>query len=478
MEVHFFDFAKRENSTKQPMGTYTNVNVTLKEPTSITDPIILISGNHFTDYIYCQIPSFGNRYYFVTDTMTVANNLTQLKLKEDYLGSHKSVVGNTRAHIAYSSTGYNVHINDMRMAVKNTKEIYRATAASGFDNTSGYYVVGILNDVEVSTGAVCYYFLSSYNFQKLLMNLTDTTILANIRNIFNDPMDSIVSCAWLPITSTNWAQAVGSLSERVKIGSLTCGVDGGTYEVVGWRVTTPIIELQTPEGYASATLTFPFRYQDFRDNQPYTSGSIYLPGVGLTDINVNDFYESTGILINTKYDVTTGDIIYWIADADSGTVLKTLSFNCAVEVPLAQVTTNGKGGLAAIGGTATGAVTALVGYGTGNVAAGSAGAVAMLNGASNAAMSFNQRSTSIKGSNNGRGDFVRTDFELVLVVMDTEDIDDTNYIALMGRPVGETNLISSHSGYVQCEEAAVAGKMLDAERTALNGYINSGFYYE
>ena len=52
MEVHFYSFSKRENSTKQPTGQYTNVNVTLKEPTSVTDPVLVLSGNHLTDYTY------------------------------------------------------------------------------------------------------------------------------------------------------------------------------------------------------------------------------------------------------------------------------------------------------------------------------------------------------------------------------------------------------------------------------------------
>ena len=98
MEVHFYSFSKRENSTKQPTGQYTNVNVTLKEPTSVTDPVLVLSGNHLTDYTYAHIPSF-NRYYFVGEAVSIATDLTQLTLHEDYLATWKSNIQSTRAMI-------------------------------------------------------------------------------------------------------------------------------------------------------------------------------------------------------------------------------------------------------------------------------------------------------------------------------------------------------------------------------------------
>lgn len=95
------------------------------------------------------------------------------------------------------------------------------------------------------------------------------------------------------------------------------------------------------------------------------------------------------------------------------------------------------------------------------------------------AASYNSRSYSMKGSINGRAFLPwNLNFTLVEYTMDTEDPDDANYIAKHGRPVGKTEAISSHSGYVQCDNASVDLQGFEGERDTINNYLNTGFYYE
>ena len=61
---------------------------------------------------------------------------------------------------------------------------------------------------------------------------------------------------------------------------------------------------------------------------------------------------------------------------------------------------------------------------------------------------------------------------------ETSNPDNANYIATCGRPFEEVDLISNHSGYIECSNASVTGAMFDSERNAVNSYLNSGFYLE
>ena len=98
--------------------------------------------------------------------------------------------------------------------------------------------------------------------------------------------------------------------------------------------------------------------------------------------------------------------------------------------------------------------------------------------AGNTALSFNQRAVSMKGGYSGRSSFADTTYSLTVVKTDTEDPDNASYIARWGRPVGVTHAISNHSGYVQCDNAAVALAGDNTEREIINNYLNTGFFYE
>ena len=106
------------------------------------------------------------------------------------------------------------------------------------------------------------------------------------------------------------------------------------------------------------------------------------------------------------------------------------------------------------------------------------GAAAALAGAANVALSANKRAASLKGSSGGRSSTEIRDIILTGFYMDTEDVDDANYIAVHGRPVAVHHAISNHSGFVQCDDAScnMAGSALEKER--VNNYLNSGFFYE
>lgn len=469
MKVRFYtSFSKRNNSTKQISSeSYTELELVLKEATSVENPVFLISGDHF-NYTYAYIADW-NRYYFVDQILSSAKGLTQITLKEDYMASWKSDIGSTIAHIAYSSSGYSAYIADSRLTVKSSSHKYTQTASTDF-NSTGCYVVAVINKASNGiAGAAAYYLLDAAELSDLMSDLCDSSVAAQIQQIFTgDWLQLVVNCTWLPLsyaTVLSDATGGGGTAGPIQIGDVLLT------NVLAVPITVTTINLN------NVSLTKPYAEQDFRDGQPYTSACLYLPGMGNVDININDFITSSTVNVATTIDVTTGDIIYKIYD-DAGIILQTIAFNGGFSVPLAHVTTNAAGALTSIGGLMAGTVGLAASIATVNPVGYAASTIGMLAGASSVAMQFNSRSTSVKGTYAGRSSFKTTVMTLTLVVLDTEDPDDSNYIARNGRPVGQTHAISNHSGFVQCENASVSINGLDSERETINSYLNGGFYYE
>ena len=476
---YWTDFSKRKNSTLVPTGTGTEIDVYWKEDTSIDSPSVVLATNAINiDYVY--INDFG-RYYTVSSIVKLTDGTTQYDLREDTLATYKTGIGNTVAHIAYSSTGWDKDLIDARIAVKGTKTIYHDTQALGF-STSGVYVLGVVNDQTLGRyGGLNYYVIPAVYMTTLVKWMMNPDFFTKIQQYFNGkPMDFIQSCIWIPISSSDITSFVGTMQTTLYLGS-TAVADYSTVPetaiiIQHYPVTNPVGQLGS-----IVSLSLGSKWQDFRDNQPYSSASLYLPGVGLTDLNINDFYESNNVNVETIFDVTTGDCTYKIYD-DSNELLKTVSFNASASVSMSQVNINSAGALAGIGGTIGGIVGLGVGVATtaatGNPAGLIASGVGILASASSAIMAANQRSTSVKGTNSGRSGFYTTSASTVVVRQDTEDCDDVSYIATFGRPVGLTHAINNHSGYVQCENASVSIAADDFEREEINNFLNGGFYYE
>ena len=432
------------------------------------------SGDLPLNYTYAYIDHF-KKYYFVSPPVILTDGTIQYDLVEDVLATNKTAVGATKAQIVYSSTGYNKHIVDTRMSVKANKAYFnRQTQSSGF-NSTGCYIVGVINDESSGKyGAASYYLMTQSQLKDLIECLSSTDINAQIQQYFSgDWMQFIVSCIWIPVSysdALSWFTGGLATTTRIKVGS-TGLLNSQAIEAKGTPLTS------TLHDFTSVSLSIPYKWQDFRDCEPYTSASLYLVGLGDTDININDFYSSTNVSIQYRIDAVTGDITYRIYN-DDGTVVKTVMFNGGVNVVLSNTAIQTGGVLTAVGGLGAGAVGIGLSAVTGNIAGVIGSGIAAMGAGASILTSANHRSTSIKGTNQGRSSFADTSFILTICSLDTENIDASDYIARWGRPVGEVGTISSYSGYVQCEGASVAIAGDEWERDEINSYLNSGFYYE
>ena len=472
MTVTFYNLSKRKNSTKRPTSTGTDVTCVLKEGCSIEKPILVLSGNTFT-YNYAYISDCG-RYYYVDDIVSPANGITEVTLEEDMLATAKTEIGNTVAHILYSSTGYDTDLTDTRILVKSTKDIHSGslTLKKGtvpptpvFD-TAGCYILTVMNSIGSDNGFTCSYIMNYSNITSLagfLMGLNDIKF-QELAKAFKAPFDAIVSCIWIPITQSLVEN--GCSDQNLIIGMIDFTTD------FGFPQCKVLDSSQATENFPGLIPLIP-RYSDFRAVQPYTSYSMYLPMYGVVDVNASDNrlpISQGGLPIFVTIDYLTGDIVVKIYQGFD-TVIQSINYNIGIQCPLAQTSYDVRGAVSAIGGVASGGGALMGGNGGGLLSI----ATSLLNFAA----AYNTRSYSMKGSVNGRAETAwGFDFSLTEYAMDTEDPDDVNYIARQGRPVGVTHAISNHSGYVQCDGASISLQGFEAEREKINSYLNSGFYYE
>ena len=465
MKVRFYSLSKRRNSTKVPANTdtYTEKDCTFKEPTSIKNPILLLSGNIFSYTAnYAYIMSL-NKYYFVKDMRMVTYDTFEIELEEDSLASNKGAVGATVAQIAYSSTSYDIWKIDSRIPAKVTKTITKASGTPGAFDATGCYVVSVVN-VNSASSAVCYYALDQGNLRQLVSKIaTDQTMQTAIKDYCAAAWDAIIGCIWLPVSIS---EIPGTASSTVYVGNLDSGATGKL-------ISNP------PVRATSATVNIPWTYNDFRRNAPYTSLSAWIPGFGYVDLNANDLVSDTSLKFEFKIDCMTGDCCCNIIDAVTSYIYQSISYNLGVTVPLAHYTMDVGGfvnGVTSVLGNATDAVIA---GGLLNPAGVVSGAVSTIGAGVGLAIAANKREISVKGGTGGRAIISEgIDVELYAFSVDTEDPDDASYIATWGRPVGVTHAISNHSGYVQCDGASVTMAGEQFERDEINSFLNGGFYYE
>ena len=75
MIIRFYNFAKRENSTKQPAsGSGTEYNVVLKDDSSLIQPVVILHMTTKPVYNYAYIPDM-DRFYYVDDVVNMGKHI-------------------------------------------------------------------------------------------------------------------------------------------------------------------------------------------------------------------------------------------------------------------------------------------------------------------------------------------------------------------------------------------------------------------
>lgn len=456
------NFRKRRNSTKIPSGG-TEIDVALKESTSIDRPTFVFNSNEF-DINY--VKAFG-KYYYVDDVKSVRNSLIEVSCEIDPGATFRSNILGYTAFVERSYSYRNIMIPDPYVAMLNHETVKESLLSPGVFDSTGFYVVSVLNDLGSNAG-FCTYYCISVGMIKSLANYINhdwgsgvSDFLQWLQATFLHTADAIIDCIWMPLQWSNLPASPLSL-ETVKV-----GVDNVT-GVTAYRFTGAAIY------YNTWSIPIPHDYDDFRKGAPYTTAKLYVFGYGMIDINPLDFPNDT-IYISMSVDLATGDTILELNASNGSQLVACYTYNIAVPCPVGHVTqgsaSGAAGGVLSTAGAIAGAIAAPAGAAT---AAASVGAVAS---GVNTLSSMIQPTMSVRGGKGGRAMIYQDpNIRLSLLIKSTTDPDDLK--TTQGSIFMKEIQLNMLSGYVKCSNADVPITGTKIEKDAVNALLNGGFYIE
>lgn len=122
-----------KNVLDKSLTNIATISGTLKNETSIINPVILISGNLST-YVNCNymtISTFG-RSYFVTDIRSIRNGLIEVSGHVDVLTSYKNQIRENTGIIHRQENLWNLYLNDGAFRVYQNPIVLTKEFSTGF----------------------------------------------------------------------------------------------------------------------------------------------------------------------------------------------------------------------------------------------------------------------------------------------------------------------------------------------------------
>lgn len=465
MNIAFYNFAKKENSTAQPTGTGTVVACTIKTPSSIEEMTVETASASVPSYNYAYIGDF-NRYYYVTD-IAYNRGIWEVSLKCDVLASFKSAIGSASMYFERSSAQKNGNLVDKLYPVTAaaTRSTTTLAVASTGMWTTGTYVVTAL-DGSVNTGCTSYAF-SAFSFgqfiQSLMVTGTDMqesiwdALTQSIKVTNYEPLKYIGAVYWFPYP--NFTPGAGATVTSIQLGNFTA--TGFTANMIDGSATNTITHTVTLPAHPQAATR-----GSFCNLAPYSDYSVDLGPFGHIELDSTACAKATSFTITIKLDPFTGKARALIK-TNLGDVLANISTQWGVPVLLSSGSNVNLGG---VGQAATGLVSSVASALTGNVVGAAHGLSSSIAGIADIA----KGTVSTVGSAGAMVDF-QHDMEFNARFFTIADDDNTNN----GRPYCAISTPATLTGYMMAQKGLVTSTTAtNPELAMINRYMEEGFYYE
>ena len=346
MQVRFYSFRKRINSTKTPAQKDTDGQLSffaecvLRDNTSVIAPQIMLifpSGQLSpASYNYAYIQDF-NRYYFVTD-VTFSRNRVIYSLQCDVLASFWRTLKESTQYVLRSASEKNGEIVDMLYPTKAEFATGSKVINGWSYNTlaNGYYVLGIINSNTNTYGAISYYVMTNAQFSNLrkalmanydYMQINTAEISAELQRAIINPFQYIVSCKWFP--------------EKPPTLDAVTSITVGSWEFTGGSAF-PLAA--SAYSIHSQDVTLPQHTQksrgDWLQQSPYTRYALSYPPFGVVELDNSKITTNT-ITVSRRIDYVSGIGVIQITTPNSLDTGQTLLYqadcNIGVDIQLSQV---------------------------------------------------------------------------------------------------------------------------------------------
>ena len=221
--VNFYNFTKRENSTKQPDVQATTYACIVRTGTGILSPTIEIEMDLSNDpslFNYAYIPAF-ERYYFVEEWV-FEKRLWTARLSVDPLATYRSFIGNTDLYVLRAAAEYDGSIIDNLYPTKTgstfSSDVLTLPWASTIDY--GVFILGVVCN-NAHYGSLNYYAVGSEDMAGIVRSLMNDVVTSANDFDFDDasqqlqlnlidPLQYIKSCVYIPVAIGNIPGTSGS----------------------------------------------------------------------------------------------------------------------------------------------------------------------------------------------------------------------------------------------------------------------------
>lgn len=463
LSLLLFNFSKRQDSTAIPADSAgTAVSVTLKNETSLNQPVFLLSGTR-PNFTYAK---FDGAYYFIDDIRSVRNGLYELVCSLDVLGTFRAQIQATSAFVEFAAAG---HSDIMDKRVVPLSPVRQAVASGNLGvSQSGCYILSVVGQ----DGCVQYAVTAAQLSQILtsveawaagvVANATDELSILQIgfSQLMSqgNALDAVRSCRWIPFEISD----LSTTPKQIYLGNFATGITGAAI--------TRILKTY------GVSIQVPFSRTGWRRLQPYTDVFLYLPFVGVVNIANPYFQANNELTINVSVNVVSGEIAYSVM-IDS-IIVGTYGGNCGASIDFGTTITPA---INMVNGIFQAGIAGGIAAATMGMSAGGSGALASI-GAAGAVIDAAQGaltpiSSSVGGIQGGVGAGLVTAASVWVLEHGTSG-DPGNMAAVQGLPYFNTARLGSLSGYVQTKGASVAGSIRGAMRERINSMLDSGIFME
>ena len=510
MNINFYSFTKRSNSTAQPStGTETVLSCQLKEETNMVNPTLVINAvpaawNPIWNYV--QIPDF-NRYYFINNWRWL-NGVWECDCICDVLASFKTEIGNLSEYVLRASAEYNGQVVDMQYPTTAETRVYAQQLISPYQRVygMGYYILGVVsNDPNNAQGAVTYYQMTPAQLAALkayMMSdtfLTDqgldvqtvTDVLPNelLKTLYN-PYQYITSCIWMPFTVSDIPSSLKT-SAAINFGWWT--PTGSGAQITGNRIHA--------DGYVATKTTriaisgHPDRFTRgvFLDHPPFSDRMLFYPPYGSIPINDDSIIGGDAIRIEHVIDMVLGDSVLTVyhdrPTSESGVydnlgVIARVSAPLGVPIQLAQTSIDVNGSITAAETLAVqGTVAAFMGSAAknGNSIGGMLetfgdtvrGAISSTFSAIGDVAQNPVGQLQTSGTNGSLAQYCAWPYFVEKWRIPAADDN-----AQKGRPLCDVRVLNTIPGFIMVDTPDVPIAAMESERQQIIAFLSSGFYYE
>ena len=503
MNITFYEFSKRNNSTKIVDVAGTTLSCELKSSTSIYNPTLVIKAVPSAwnpVWNYCYIPGFS-RYYFINN-WTWLNGVWECSAVCDVLASFKTEIGNLSEYVLRSSADYDGTIMDSAYiastVVRPTIQMIPAFFNTGGLN-SGFYVIGIIGKESTATqGAVTYYQMDAAEMARLRAYLLSDTFLhdqglsnladfipADATKVIYNPFQYIVSCKWFPFSSANidpyWKTSVNVIT----FGWWTTGTGFSAYRLKDTIPSYSRLEQIVPDLHPYTN-----NRGTYLNHAPFTEriltfspfGSIPLP-----DGVLNTAHE-LGIRLAVDWISGEGTLTLEAIDTEppyaTSSIITRLSAQIGVDIQLAQVGTDYLGARVAQIQNTGSFISSMVSAGNSIDISNPLTVVGAGIQAGYAIDSYN-----IAGMNNylktkapqlitdgANGSLAAYKVNNYLSNLFYIPVQDDN--PQLGRPLCQVKTLNTIPGYIMVRNPDISIPCFEAERAVIASFLSSGFFFE